>query len=232
MAPQEVWCLSKNRFLDEKLAAFCRTKTCGTVLEPKVSRCVTFSSYLFKIKRYEVIYGGAPWNFFSSNKTYFSVKFKIGTAVASVLFFYFSKIEKKHWFFKIFLKLGLWNKSTSYANYLGWGKKRPTSCGYRWNRVGRYFRVMSKFRRITCIHQEHHFWKLNKKWKSSILMCLLCAGDVPGVCTYLRVTCLVCVHIIGCLARKYGPRRFQRRVARLYATKTRFCGSSLSWSIS
>ena len=46
---------------------------------------------------------------------------------------------------------------------------------------------MCKFRHITCIHQEHHFWKLNKKWKSSIFMCLMCAGDVPGVCTYYRL---------------------------------------------
>ena len=41
------------------------------------------------------------------------------------------------------------------------------------------------------------------------------AWDVPDVCTYLVVL----------ITQKYGPKAFQRRVARLSTTKTRSCGS-------
>ena len=52
-----------------------------------------------------------------------------------------------------------------------------------------------------------------------------CAWCVPYVCvlgvrTYLGVR----------ITRKYTLMRFQRTVARLYTTKTRFCSSSWSWS--
>ena len=46
-------------------------------------------------------------------------------------------------------------------------------------------------------------------------MCHLCAWNVPVVCTYFMVR----------KTEKYGPLRFQRRVARVSTTKTRFCGS-------
>ena len=45
-------------------------------------------------------------------------------------------------------------------------------------------------------------------------MCLMCAYNVPGVCTYLAVL----------INQNYRPKAFQRRVARLSTTKTRFCG--------
>ena len=38
---------------------------------------------------------------------------------------------------------------------------------------------------------------------------------MPVVCTYFMVR----------KTEKYGPLRFQRRVARVFTTKTRFCGS-------
>ena len=47
---------------------------------------------------------------------------------------------------------------------------------------------------------------------------LMCAYNVPDVYTYLIVL----------IARKYGPRRFQRRVARNYTTKARFYDSILN----
>ena len=49
-------------------------------------------------------------------------------------------------------------------------------------------------------------------------LCLMCAYNVPDVCTYLMVL----------ITWKYGPRRYQRRVARHYTTKARFCGSILN----
>ena len=45
--------------------------------------------------------------------------------------------------------------------------------------------------------------------------CILYTYNVPSVCAYLGVR----------INQKYGPRRFQRRVARLYTTKSRFCSS-------
>ena len=43
----------------------------------------------------------------------------------------------------------------------------------------------------------------------------MCAQDVPDVCTYLKVL----------TTQKYGPRAFQRRIARLSTIKARSCGS-------
>ena len=45
-------------------------------------------------------------------------------------------------------------------------------------------------------------------------MRLMCAGDVPDVCTYFGVL----------ITQEYGPRRFQRNVARFSTTKTLPCG--------
>ena len=60
--------------------------------------------------------------------------------------------------------------------------------------------------------------KIIKKSYFFSVMCLMCAYNVPDVCTYLGVL----------MSQKYGPRRFQRRVARLSTTKTRPCSAGQS----
>ena len=76
--------------------------------------------------------------------------------------------------------------------------------------------------RSICTHQAHETYmtKIIKKWYFFSVVCLMCAWDVPDVCTYLGVL----------MSQKYGPRRFQRRVARLSTTKTRPCSSNQTFA--
>jgi hypothetical protein len=47
-------------------------------------------------------------------------------------------------------------------------------------------------------------------------VCLMCAYNVPDVCKYFFDKYIL----------KNGIKAFQRRVARIFTTKTRFCGSN------
>ena len=60
------------------------------------------------------------------------------------------------------------------------------------------------------------FSKLISKWCFSL--CLVCAYNVPVVCTYFFDKTIL----------KYGIRAFQRRVARRFTTQTRCCSSILN----
>ena len=69
----------------------------------------------------------------------------------------------------------------------------------------------------TCGTQKAHRWFWENSYQNAVPgVCLMCAYNVPDVCGYLGVRTIL----------KYNIIAFQRRVARLYTTKTR-CSSSI-----
>ena len=68
----------------------------------------------------------------------------------------------------------------------------------------------------TCGTQNAHRWFWENSYQNAVPgVCPMCAYNVPDVCRYLGVRTIL----------KYNIIAFQRRVARLYTTKTRFCSS-------
>ena len=78
----------------------------------------------------------------------------------------------------------------------------------------------------TCGTQKAHQEILENSYQNAVPgVCLMCAYNVPDVCTYFFDKFIL----------KYGIRAFQRRVARVFTTKTRCCGSiwvlgTLKWT--
>ena len=65
--------------------------------------------------------------------------------------------------------------------------------------------------------QKAHPCFFQKSYQNAVRgVCLMCAYNVPDVCTYFFDKFIL----------KYAIRAFQRRVARIFTTKTLFCGSS------
>ena len=65
--------------------------------------------------------------------------------------------------------------------------------------------------------QKAHPCFFQKSYQNAVSgVCLMCAYNVLDVCTYF----------FDKLILKYAIRVFQRRVARIFTTKTLFCGSS------
>ena len=68
----------------------------------------------------------------------------------------------------------------------------------------------------TCGTQKAHRSFFQKQYQMAVpVVCLMCAYNVPGVCTYLGTI----------MIRSYSIRAFQRTPARLFTTKIRFCSS-------
>ena len=91
--------------------------------------------------------------------------------------------------------------------------------------LSRYERpqVCAHIRHILYTHQAHpmHTSGTLCKTKYDFWWFLSYMFYVPDVCTYLGEL----------IIRKYGSKAFQRRVARFFTTKTRFCGSNRKFSI-
>ena len=69
----------------------------------------------------------------------------------------------------------------------------------------------------TCGTQKAHRWFFQKSYQNAVPgVCLMCAYNVPNVCTYFFDKFIL----------KYGIRAFQRRVACISTTKTHCCSSS------
>ena len=68
----------------------------------------------------------------------------------------------------------------------------------------------------TCGTQKAHHSFFQKSYQNAVPgVCLMCAYNVPGVCTYLETI----------MWQNYSIRAFQRTLARLFTTKTLFCSS-------
>ena len=67
----------------------------------------------------------------------------------------------------------------------------------------------------SCTQEAHQYFFQNSYQNGVPGVCLVCAYNVPVVCTYFFDKTIL----------KYGIRAFQRRVARRFTTQTRCCSS-------